>query len=320
MVESQKEPDQREDRPRVEAVVLNWNGGDINFSCLDAVLDCGYPDLGIIFVDNGSSDGSGEAVKKRFPHIEHIFTNENLGFTGGNNRGIRRALERGAEMILILNNDVHVPRAFLDPLVETLQERPGVAGPKILDPEGRIWCAGGSVAFHHNVTRLRGFGRKDDGAFDRAERVDYMPACCLLVSREVFETAGLLNEEYFCYLEDVEFCLRAAKAGFAVTYCPASSVVHRFSHSTGGGYTPARKYMNGLNSVRFLRSHGTLKSWLAFWVLDVLLLPPLLVLRLFQGEARGVLAKGRGILDGLMGRKVTSESLQRFIDPMEGDQ
>ncbi len=298
--------------PLVAAVVLNWNGGSINRTCLDTLLASGYPNLKIFFVDNGSTDGSAEDIRERYPGIELLFLDKNYGFTGGNNQGIRRALDLGAEHLLILNNDVRVTKGFLEPLVEILRRRPGIVGPKILDPSGRIWCAGGMICFHQNLTRLRGFGRPDNSRFNKTESVDYMPACSLLISREVFETIGMLDEEYFCYLEDVAFCARAREAGFTVSYCPDSKVRHHFSHSTGGGYTPARKYMNGLNSVRFLRRHGTLKSWIAFWLFDVAALPPVLLVRLFQGKAKGVLAKGRGILDGLKGARVTPDVLERY--------
>ena len=303
--------------PRVEAVVLNWNGGSINLACIAALLDCEYPNLGIIFVDNGSTDGSTEEVMARFPGIQHIQNGENLGFAGGNNRGILRALEGGADMVLILNNDVTVSPGFLQPLVEILARQPALVGPMILDSTGRVWCAGGFVAFHQNVTKLRGFGHPDNHRYGRQEKVDYIPACCLLVSRQVFEAVGYLNEDYFCYLEDVEFCLRARKAGFPVTYCPESRVIHHFSHTTGGGYAPARKYMNAVNSVHFLKEHGTFKSWMAFLLLDVMSLPFLFVMGLLNGRIRGVTAKGRGILTGLAGGKVTAETVARLLSAQE---
>jgi GT2 family glycosyltransferase len=223
----------------------------------------------------------------------------------------------GADMILLLNNDVTAPRDFLEPLVALLQERAGLTGPKMLDSTGKVWCAGGELVFHHNLTRLRGYGQVDNGRFDQTEEMDYLPACCLLVSREVFEKIGLLKEEYFCYLEDVEYCFRARKAGFPVTYCPRSRVYHHFSHSTGGGYSPARKYMNAVNSVRFLKEHGSLKAWLSFWLLDVLALPALFIVRLFQGQTGAALAKGRGILEGLAGGTVTHEKIKRYLNREE---
>ncbi|MBU0754782.1 MAG: glycosyltransferase family 2 protein [Planctomycetes bacterium] len=298
--------------PLVVAVVLNWNGGSINRDCLDALLACRYANLKVLFVDNASVDGSLIDVRTRYPQIEILVNESNLGFTGGNNRGIRRALDQGAEMVLILNNDVKVLPGFLDPLVDTLRDHPGMVGPKVLDPSGRIWCAGGMLAFHHNLSRLRGYGQMDNGRYDQIEEVDYLPACCLLVSRSLFESVGLLDEDYFCYLEDVEFCSRARKAGFPVLFYPESRVYHEFSHSTGGGYSAARKYMNAVNSVRFLRQHGSFRSWMSFWILDVLALPLVVLVRLFKGQAGGALAKGRGILEGLAGQRVTPEKLARY--------
>jgi len=302
-----------DDAPLVVAVVLNWNGGAMNRTCLDALLSCGYPRLDVVFVDNGSNDGSGEEVKLRYPRIEHIFTGHNLGFTGGNNLGIKRALEKNPGMILILNNDVEVRPGFLEPMVGILKEQPGIAGPMTLDTGGNLWCAGGVLAFHQNLTRLRGFGQADGSRYNRTESVDYMPGSCLLVSSEVFEAVGPLNEEYFCYLEDVEFCVRAGRAGFSTNFCPSSTVLHHFSHSTGGGYSPARKYMNAVNSVRFLRSYGTARSWAAFLLFDVLAWPFVFIHGAFRGRARGVLAKGRGIMKGLLGGTVSSSDVEAFL-------
>lgn len=304
--------------PRVAAVVLNWNGGEINRKCLDSLLACDYPNLAILFVDNGSTDGSLEDIRERYPQIETLVNEENLGFTGGNNRGIDHALDAGAEMVLLLNNDVVVPEGFLQPLVDELKrEGHGIVGPKVLEPSGKVWCAGGELAFHQNVSRLRGYGASDNGSFDRIEPVDYLPACCILISREVFERIGLLDEDYFCYLEDVEFCLRASRAGYPVTYFPDVKVCHYCSQSTGGGYSAARKYMNAVNSVRFLRKYGSLKGWLAFWLLDVFTLPFVYVYRLFRGQTRGAAAKFHGLLHGLAGRKISQESLDRFCKPKE---
>jgi len=299
--------------PLVYTVVLNWNGGAINQACVDSLLDCTYTNMKILFVDNGSSDGSAEDIQTRYPDIEILMNGKNLGFTGGNNRGIRHALEMGADMVLILNNDVEVRNGFLEPLVEIIKEKSGIVGPKVVDMAGRIWCAGGVISFHQNLTKLRGFGCTDNGLYDKRELVDFLPACCVLISKDVFEETGFLDEDYFCYLEDVDFCYRARRSGFPIIYCPDSKVVHNFSWSTGGGYTPARKYMNALNSVRFLKKFGTVKSWLAFVLLDILSLPLLILVRLFQGKGKGALAKGRGVLDGFMGKKASDEILKRYM-------
>jgi GT2 family glycosyltransferase len=98
-----------------------------------------------------------------------------------------------------------------------------MAGPKMLDARdpGVIWCAGADITFGRNISRLRGNGLRDRGQYDDAENVDYIPAAALLVRREVFERTGLLDERYFCYMEDVDFCLRAARDGFRIRYAPA---------------------------------------------------------------------------------------------------
>ncbi len=156
------------------------------------------------------------------------------------------------------------------------------------------------------------FSAPDGAQYQRTLDVDYVAGAAMLVKREVFERVGLLDADYFAYHEDVEFCMKAREAGFGVRMIGDISAFHDAHSSTGGGYNPRRKYMMGVNTVWFLRAHGTPWRWLSFFVFDVLSLPFSWILRSLHGEGAGVCAKARGTLDGLRGRRVTEDSLRSF--------
>jgi GT2 family glycosyltransferase len=294
---------------RTAAVVVNWNGGEDNLDCIESLAR--QDELGrIVFVDNASSDGSCEAVAERFPAIELIRNERNLGYGGGNNAGIAQALRWGAEAVLIVNNDVVLPPGTLARLLAELERDPrvGIVGPRVLyrpDPS-RVWAAGGRLTWRQNLTTLLGHGERDGARWRATTDVDYVIGCAMLVRRAVFDRIGLFDPDYFAYTEDVDFGLRAARAGWTSRIVGEVAALHAPSTSTGGGYNPRRKYMMGVNSIWFLRQHGGLWAWTRFLVFDVLSLPLLFVWEVTRGNGPSVLAKARGILDGLRGKRVTA--------------
>ena len=296
------------------AVVLNWNGGERNLACLRSLAAQGLAEERIVFVDNGSSDGSLARVLAAFPGLAVVRNQTNIGFGHGTNRGIEHALAHGAERVFLVNNDLTMPPGTLAGLERALAEGAGIAGPRVLfaKPPQRIWCAGGVITFRANLSTMLGHGEPDGPAFQVTREVDYVPGCALLARREVFERIGLLEGDYFAYHEDVEFCWKAKQAGFPVRMIGALVAHHDAHSSTGGGYNPLRKYMMAVNTVHFLRRHGTLTRWLSFWLFDVASLPFVWLYRALRGEGAAVVAKARGTWDGLRGKPVTAERLREL--------
>jgi len=229
------------DRGRIFVIILNWNGREVLGPCLDSLMRVTGPPLEIIVVDNGSTDSSQEIVRQDFPGVELIENGENLLFAGGNNIGIEVALDRGAEFILLLNNDTEVDSSFAAGMLAAFDDPAvGVTGPRIYyydDPE-RIWYGGGGfnrltgVPFHYGLRRM-------DGSFtDTPGTTGWVTGGALMARREVYEQIGLLDPSYTIYCEDVDFCLRAAEAGWSLRYVPAARVWHKVSSSSGGGMTP----------------------------------------------------------------------------------
>jgi GT2 family glycosyltransferase len=248
----------------VAAVVLSWNRRDETLECLRSLA--GEAGVRVILVDNASTDGTVEAVRSEFPGADVIVNDSNLGFSAGNNVGIRRALELAADWVLVLNNDVAVEPGFLVPLLDVAERRPDVAAlsPKILlaEPSDVIWFAGASYDPRRGYNgRQRGYGERDDGRFDELRETDRVCGAAMLVSRAVLERDGLFDEELFAYYEDTDWSLRAHGPLLVV---PASRVHHRVSASSGGASSPTTLYYGTRNALVVAERHaplGPLGTW-----------------------------------------------------------
>jgi GT2 family glycosyltransferase len=232
------------------AVVLNWNGGDDTLAAL-ASLD----GIETICVDNGSSDGSDAVVAERFPSVELIRTGSNLGFAGGNNVGIRRALERGADWVLLINNDATAEPGLADALVRAAEARPdaGLLACKVLNEDGSVQYAG--ARFN---ARLGYSGRVQTSGADELRDVARADGAAMAVSRAAVERAGLLDEQLFAYVEDVEWSLRIRSAGFAVVFVPDARVKHKGSAATGGKRSTTNLYYATRNTIAVSERHAPL--------------------------------------------------------------
>ncbi len=301
---------------RIFAVVVNWNGGArMNLECLRSLAAEGLGPERVVFVDNASEDGSLEEVRLAFPGLRVVVNDENLGFAPASNQGMREALAAGADAVLFVNNDLVLEPGCLATLVVFLAEHPdvGLCGPRVLDAADptRLWAAGGRVTWGPNLTTLRGHGARDGEAWRDSVEVDFVPGCALLVTARALADTGGFDPAYFAYMEDVDLGLRARAAGHRAALVGEAAARHAGSWSTGGGYNPRRKYMMAVNSVWFLRRHASLRGWAGFLLFDVLLLPAAVLVQALRGNGRAALAKARGILDGLRGRRVTAAAARR---------
>ncbi len=226
----------------ISVVVLNFNGKRYLEKCLTSLASQTYEDFEVIVVDNASSDGSVDYLKAQFPWARIVKNDENLGFAGGTNSGIRQA--RG-DYILTLNNDTQVDRCFLECLVKPMQSdrSVGMCASKMLLPDGRINSAGICLS-RSGAAWDRGTLELDYGQYDRREDIFGPCAGAALYRKEMLDEIGLFDEDFFLYMEDVDLAFRAKLAGWKCIYVPKAVVYHYHGGTAGFGSDLAVYYGN----------------------------------------------------------------------------
>lgn len=240
-------------------VIVSHNTRSDLEKCLQSLHD--HPPqvtLEIVVVDNASRDGSVDAVRSRWPGVRVIALNSNVGFAAANNQGIRAT---NSELILLLNSDTIVPDGTLDHLIAALQTLPGasIVGPKIVDGEGRSELSYGRMMTPLSELRQKLLLKYASPArlsalTSRTRRVDWVTAACLLVRRRDAEAAALLDERYFMYCEDVDFCAAVRDNGGAIYFSPVTQIVHLRGRSWGARSSAAADSYRR-SQLAFYRKH-----------------------------------------------------------------
>lgn len=243
--------------PRTAAVVLNYRTPDDTLLAVKSLLASRTPFHDVIVVNNEATDSVRVVLRDVWPKIRFLHTGRNLGFSGGMNVGIREALARGADCVLLANSDVFVPPDCLRRLQRTLDAAPraGIAGPVVLarSKPGQVASLGMSYAPLTGRMRHRAHGARFDAVTPAPDGVvDGVAGCLMLVRREVFDAVGLLDEDYFFSFEDLDFCLRARRAGFATVLAGSAAVYHEGSQSMGPD-SPRRLYFAARNHLLMAR-------------------------------------------------------------------
>ncbi len=269
---------------RVTVILLNFNGNGETLESLVSVRANDYPGLEILVVDNGSTDGSAQLIQSMFPDVHVLRDSNNQGYARGMNRGIIMSLQRGSELVFLLNTDTVVDSTVISELVRFLGDNAdvGAAGPRVV-----------------LRNELDSEESAPDGGLDRPVDDDSLSGCAVMIRREAIERVGLMDENYFFYWEDVDWWRRMTDGGFRVVYVPTSGrVIHR-SGGTVRRYPGMNEYHMTRNEFLFRRRYEPLVSGLCRSVLDGLRRIPrpgtaiadaLVLLR----------AQLRGLLDGLV--------------------
>ena len=285
----------------VYVIIVNWNLKHDTAECLDSVFQSDYPNVRVLVVDNGSTDGSPEHLRKLFPNIETIVNPANLGFAKANNIGLTHALHRQADYVFLLNNDTVVAPPMLSTLVQTAQSdaQIGIVAPKILyyDQKDRIWHLGGRIQRWLPVPVTLGRNDPDDRRFSEPFEVDYVAFCGALIKRTVFETIGLLDERFFFTYEDSDFCCRAREAGYRIISQPQAHMWHKVSLSAQRDSTNVR-YLKSKSRAMFYRlhPHGPHPLLTIAWVLTSTMVTT--AAHALRGDLPTAQAALRGLYDG----------------------
>jgi GT2 family glycosyltransferase len=246
--------------PLVSIIILNYNGDGVLINCLSSVFASNYSNFEVIVVDNASCDGSEKLSKERFPQIELIKNERNLGYCAGNNVGIMRAK---GEYIVLLNNDTVVDPDWLKELVKAAKRHPDAAflQPKILFEENRrVINSAGNMIHIAGFGFCRGIGEVDRGQYDREEEIGYASGACTFARRKAIEEIGLLDSTYFAYNEDADWGWRARLLGWKTIYIPSAKIYHRLGYSWGRGLSKTKMFYIERNRIFTLLKNYSLKA------------------------------------------------------------
>lgn len=291
--------------PKVVIVMLNWNGKKDTFLCLRSLANLKYDNFETIVVDNGSTDGSVELLRRE-KGITLIENGANLGFAAGNNVGIRYAINNiNTDYIFLLNNDTECDPNMLMYLVRTAESSSqiGIVSPKIyyFDNPNKIWSVGGDNIFKTVLFGDPRKGQEDVRNFLHDREVDYVWSCAMLIKWKVISQIGLLDEDYFVSMEDIDYCKRARDAGFRIWVSSRANLWHKVASSTGGGsYNPIIRYYYGKGLVLFMKKHALLKEWMFFFPIVFMSLLWAAPREFYRNNYKAVFEKIRGIKDGFI--------------------
>lgn len=263
----------------ITVVILNYKGVLNTIDCVNSVsassLEKGIS-LKIIVVENGSNDGSKEKLRE-LKGIKLIESKVNLGYSGGNNLGVNDALKTNADFILILNNDIFIDKNAISYLIKAASKA-DIISPKIYFAKGFefhkfrykkdelgkiIWYAGGQIDWKNIIGKHVGVDEVDNGQYNHRKEIDFATGAAILVKRETFKKIGLFDEKYFLYLEDMDFCVRAKRAGFKIIYEPKATLWHKNAASAGGSGSKLQDYYITRNRLLFAYKFAKLKTKLA---------------------------------------------------------
>jgi len=300
----------------VSVVITTMNRKDDVLACLASVYANDYPQIEVVLADNASTDGTIEAVKKKYPKVKLAVAKENLGLNGGKNLGQKKA--RG-EYVFFLDSDTLIDKKLLSELVKTAESDPkvGLVCPKMyyIDPKNTIWYAGSFVNLLTSRTRNIGCNEEDNGQHDQVRETQFAPTA-YLVKRNVIDKLKRHDETFFMSYGDTDYGFRVRESGFKVLFCPTAKLWHRLGKEENSrtirmlGYNlPMRAYYFARNRVIFMKKHTSLFKFIVFMIFFFPLFTIYFLIKIiyFRGGWQFIKPHLLGSFDGLrfaFGRKV----------------
>lgn len=248
---------------KLNIYVLNWNQPDLTVDCVNSLLIQTAPvETQIIIIDNGSTDGSIEIFKQKFPQLHVISNKGNLGFQGGMNAGIKHAISNSADFVMLLNNDTIADPKMIENLFLNLPQDAALASPAIFyhDDHGVLCSLGGD--FHPVLLSVLEIKKTTLQLPGSVTRFEFLPSHAWLIKSEVFEQVGLLDEIFFpIYYDDLDFCLRLKRKDLPIYLIPQAKIFHRESMSVGGQEQSEGKIPDGQEQrILFSEAYEVLAS------------------------------------------------------------
>ena len=243
---------------KIFVILVNYNGSDDTIECVQSLLSIDYKNIEILIVDNGSDTEQIKILKDKLSdRINIIYLENNIGFAGGNNAGIKYSLKQNADYILLLNNDTIVESNLLTVLMNSIRagNNIGICGPGInyYSDHRRIWSVGGKIS------KIRGTGvairKLKKNEKDSDKYVSFVSGCCMLIKKEVFQKVGNFDDNFFLYVEDADFCYRTIKAGFKICFNPQVKIYHKVGNSTKSKSPNISLYYTTRNRLFFAKKY-----------------------------------------------------------------
>jgi GT2 family glycosyltransferase len=310
--------------PRVFLLIPTWNRRDAVLRCVTSLRRLTYPNYQAVVIDNGSVDDTAAALATQHPEVTVLRNARNLGYAGGNNVGFRWALDHGAEYVLLINNDTEATPEMITELVRVAEgdRAIGIVGCRnlLMADTTLLWGAYGTLTYGPFLVRVEGQRLPDGQPWRVVKDVDWVIGNGCLMRRHALEEVGLFDETFFAYHEDVDWCVRARRAGYRVVYAGTAAIVHEGGSSSDGRqrHSVPVRYFLGRNGVLFVRKNATWHRQLMFgglcsaalvaWVAKAALLQ--LAVGSVQIRARGAESWTmattfiHGVADGLRGRPI----------------
>lgn len=253
-------------QPFVSIITVNWNNAPVTCDMLRSIKQVNtYPNLEVIVVDNASSEDPTEIFLKEYSEAKVIRTKENLGFSGGNNEGLRVAK---GDYFFLVNNDTEFTPHLIERLVETFASYPkvGIVCPKFhyYFSKGTIEYAGYSpISIFTGRNFMIGCKEKDEGQYDEVRETNYAHGGGMMVSRKVIEDVGMMPEEFFLYYEEFDWSEQIRKKGFKI-YCQPKALIYHKESMTTGKMSPLKTFYLTRNRILFMRRNTPLPSLAVF--------------------------------------------------------
>lgn len=296
---------------KLGVVLVNYNGIEYNEACIESIRASDWDGEILIFcVDNDSQDGSPARLEECYGDevwFHLIRMGKNTGFATANNRGLHEAVRAGCDCLMLLNNDTCIRKDMIRKLVAgalSVQGKACIVAPKIYywDHKDTIWSAGGYLTSIVKKPVSRGEGEKDTGKYRKKKECTYLNGCCMFLPAETFLKIGDMDEDFFLYYEDTEYCMRAREKGIRLLYCPGAKMYHKVSASTGGSSSPACAYYISRNWPMCMRKRMEKWRFPLFLIYFLINRTACFLLWTVQGRGDLVRAGGAGVVDFLMGR------------------
>jgi GT2 family glycosyltransferase len=244
----------------IGVVTVTYNSADVLADFLRCMFAQTHREFTLFAVDNASKDDTLRILREcPDDRLKMIANPDNRGVAAGNNQGIHAALDAGCRSVLLINNDTEFGSALIAQLDEGLTaHHVDMTCPKMMyydDPQ-RIWAAGGTFQPRLGYRTIHlGQREIDRGQYDLVRLVTYVPTCCVLITKEVFEKVGFMDERYFVYADDTDFMYRAMKAGIKLMYLPEAKLLHKVGSLSGGEESPFAIQYGTRNRMFFLLKH-----------------------------------------------------------------